>query len=245
MPFRWGAASHIGLVREENEDAFCVRPPLGLAVVADGMGGHRGGSVASQIVVDELPALLEQGLETLRTVAPRAVRNVVRRAMGVLNDHVYSESRNGPEVLGMGATVVMVLSHRGRASIANVGDSRAYRLRRRRLVRVTEDHSVVSDLLRNGEIEHHEADDHHAQGQLTQYIGMAEHVVPYLRTFALKTGDRLLLCTDGLTDVLADPVIAGILRREPDSQSACDLLVQAANDAGGHDNVTVVIVEHA
>jgi serine/threonine protein phosphatase PrpC len=124
-----------------------------------------------------------------------------------------------------------------------LGYSRIYRLRSNRFVQLTKDHSVVSELLGKGRIELAEAQTHVAAGQITSYVGMEEKVAPFIRTFALKKGDRLLLCTDGLTDMVDDKSVAAILTSEPDCQAACDALIAAANTAGGHDNITVVIVD--
>ncbi len=150
-------------------------------------------------------------------------------------------SENGYK--GMGATVAVALLIGERAYIANVGDSRIYRFRRNKLRQLTKDHSVVSELLNEGRIEPEEAEDHDAQGQITRYIGMEERAQPYIRSFLLRRGDRLLLCTDGLTDLAADEVIAAILGQNPGCQAVCEALVKAANSAGGTDNITVVIAD--
>ena len=143
----------------------------------------------------------------------------------------------------MGATVVAALLKGGRAYIANLGDSRIYRLRKGRLTQLTKDHSVVYELLSKGRIESDEAMNHTAQGQITRYIGMEDKASPYVHTFVLEQGDRLLLCTDGLTDMVDDRKIARTLRDEAESQTVCEVLIGAANAAGGCDNVTVVIID--
>jgi len=143
----------------------------------------------------------------------------------------------------MGATVAMVLLKSKRAYIANVGDSRIYRFRNNRIAQINRDHSVVAELLEAGRIEPEEAENHHAQGQITQYMGMDERAEPYVRSFALKKEDRLLLCSDGLTDMLPNRRIAQILRSKSEPQAACEALIESANAAGGHDNVTVVVVD--
>jgi serine/threonine protein phosphatase PrpC len=131
----------------------------------------------------------------------------------------------------------------GRAYIANVGDSRIYRLRRGRLRQLSQDHSVVAELLDQGRIQPDDVNDHEAQGEITRYVGMEERAHPYVRSFLLKAGDRLLLCTDGLTDLVSDKDIVRIMGGESDCQAACDALVAAANAAGGTDNATAVIVD--
>jgi protein phosphatase len=143
----------------------------------------------------------------------------------------------------MGATLVVALLRKDHCFIANIGDSRAYRLRKGRLVQLTRDHSVISELVEKGHIKPEEAFKHNAQGQITQYVGMEEKAHPNVHSFTLKETDRILLCTDGLTDMVAETTMATILSVETDPQVACKSLVKAANDAGGHDNITVLIVD--
>jgi len=138
---------------------------------------------------------------------------------------------------------VVVLVQKGRAFVGNLGDSRVYRLRRGRLVQISRDHSVVAELMAAGRIGPDQAADHEAQGQLTHYVGMEEEPEPYIRSFALRGGDRLLLCTDGLTDAVDEGGIRGILRAMDEPQVACERLIGAANAAGGPDNITVIVVD--
>jgi protein phosphatase len=143
----------------------------------------------------------------------------------------------------MGTTVALALLIGERAYIANVGDSRIYRLRKNKLRQLTKDHSVVSELLDQGRIGPEEAEGHDAKGQITRYIGMQDTAYPHVRSFLLKKGDRLLLCTDGLTDLVADEAIATILGQDSDCRATCEALVKAANAAGGTDNITVVVAD--
>lgn len=240
---RWAGASDIGKVREENQDAFLVEAELGLFLVSDGMGGHRGGSLASKIVAEDLPVMIETRLNKLRSSSIRAIRSVLKRTISEQNRQLRMEGTSEDGYKDMGATLVLALVRNGRAYIANMGDSRAYLLRAGRLSQRSRDHSVISALLRQNKIGPDEAENHSAQGEITKYVGMEEEAKPYVRSFALKAGDRLLLCTDGLTGMVADKDIAAKLKEQPDPQAACDKLVGAANGAGGHDNVTVVIVD--
>jgi protein phosphatase len=144
----------------------------------------------------------------------------------------------------MGATVVVALLKEDRAYIANLGDSRIYRYRKGRMRQFTKDHSVVSELVSEGKIKPEEAENHAAANQITHYVGMEEEeVAPHVRSFGLKKGDRLLLCTDGLTGEIDDGRIAAILESRSDCQAACEALVDAANEAGGHDNITVIVAD--
>lgn len=240
--FRWGAATDIGKVRAENQDAYAIEPELGLFLVSDGMGGHRGGALASKIVAQDLPPLIEDGLVRLQTHGPRIIRSLLKNTLAEQSRQLRMEGTSERGYKGMGATVILVLLINERAFIASVGDSRVYRFRQGRLWQVTKDHSVVSELLEQGRIKPEEARNHTAQGEITRYIGMDEKAFPYVRSFLLKAGDRLLLCTDGLTDLVSDKDIARIMGGESDCHAACEALVAAANAAGGTDNITAVII---
>jgi serine/threonine protein phosphatase PrpC len=241
--FFWGAASGIGKIRDENQDTFFVNPELALFLVSDGMGGHHGGAVASKTVAEVLPMMIETKLKKLRTHSTRTIRSMLNKTIPELNRHILAESTSGAGCRGMGATLVMALLMQGRCFIVNVGDSRLYLLRKNRLSQMTKDHSVVSELLRQGQIELAQSQNHPHRGQLTHYIGMEQNCQPYLRTVGLKQADRFLLCTDGLTELVPDERIAAILRHEADAQSACQALVDTANAAGGYDNITTVVVD--
>ena len=241
--FRWGARSDIGRLREENQDAFVIEADLGLFLVADGMGGHRGGTLASKIVAEDLPAMIETRLNKLRTSSIRTIRSILKQTIAEQNLQLRMEGTSETGYKDMGATVVLALLRNGRAYIVNMGDSRMYLLRKGKLSQRSRDHSVVSALLRQNKIEPSQVENHNSQGEITRYIGMEEEGKPYVRSFAVKTQDRLLLCTDGLTDMLADEDITAILRNELEPQAGCDALVKAANAAGGHDNITAVIVD--
>jgi len=243
FPFCWAAASDKGKVREENQDVYLVEPELGLFLVSDGMGGHRGGGLASKIVAEDLPPMIESWLDQLKTRSTTRVRSLLKKALAEQSRQVRMEGTSENGYRDMGATVAMALLVNERAYIANVGDSRMYRFRGGKLRQVTKDHSVVSELLDEGRIEPEEAEEHDAQGQITRYIGMGKKALPYVRSFLLKGGDRLLLCTDGLTDSVADEAIAAILGQDCDCRAVCEALVKGANAAGGTDNITVVVAD--
>ncbi|RKY12436.1 MAG: serine/threonine-protein phosphatase [Planctomycetota bacterium] len=239
----WGVASDKGRVRDENEDTFLVEPELGLFLVSDGMGGHRGGALASKIVAQDLPVMIETRLHKLRGHSRRAARLLFKRMITEQSRQLRMEGFSESGYKEMGATLVMTLIKDGRAYIGSVGDSRIYRFRHGRLVQMTKEHSVVSELLSAGKIEPQDVQDHPAQGQLTHYIGMEESIEPYVRSFAVKDSDRLLLCTDGLTDMVDNKSLARILGDTNDAQTVCDVLVKSANEAGGLDNITVIVID--
>ena len=243
LPLRCAGLSHIGKVREENEDTFLMDPELGLFLVSDGMGGHRGGELASKIVIEDLPVMIEVSLDKLKVGNPTTIRSLFKKAIGEQSRQLNLEGTSETGYRDMGATLVVALLRKERGYIANLGDSRIYRFRTKRLVQLTRDHSVVSELLDKGKIKPEEAENHEAQGVITDYMGMEDKARPHIRSFQLKTGDRLLLCTDGLTDSIDDKAIATILAKNQECKQACQALVDAANAAGGHDNITVVIVD--
>jgi len=241
--FRWGAETHVGMERQENQDSFFADPEPALFLVSDGMGGHRGGAIASEIVAEDLPVMIENALDKLKVGTTRAVRSLLERMIAEQSKQLQLEGTSETGFRDMGATLVIVLLRKNRCFVANLGDSRAYRLRKGKMAQITRDHSVVSELIEKGRIEPEEAINHEARGQITQYVGMEEKARSHVRSFTLKKSDRLLLCTDGLTDMLDDTKIAAILSAETDHQAACKSLVAAANKAGGHDNVTTLVID--
>jgi protein phosphatase len=241
--FRWGAETHIGKERQENQDSFFADPEPALFLVSDGMGGHRGGALASGIVAEDMPVMIENALDRLKVGTPRTVRALLERMIAEQSKQLQLEGTSETGFRDMGATLVIVLLRKGRCFIANIGDSRAYRLRKGRMAQLTRDHSVVSELVEKGRIEPEEVANHNARGQITRYIGMEEKARSHVRSFTLKKSDRLLLCTDGLTDMLDDAKIAAVLKAETDPQNACKSLVAAANKAGGHDNITTLVID--
>jgi len=241
--FRWGAETHIGMERQENQDSFFADPEPALFLVSDGMGGHQGGALASEIVADDLPVMIENTLDKLKVGTTRTVRSLLERMIAEQSKQLQLEGTSESGFRDMGATLVIVLLRKDRCFVANIGDSRAYRLRKGKMAQLTRDHSVVSELIEKGHIEPEEAANHHARGQITRYIGMEEKAHSHVRSFTLKKSDRLLLCTDGLTDMLDDAKITAILKAETEPEAACKSLVAAANKAGGHDNVTTLIID--
>jgi serine/threonine protein phosphatase PrpC len=240
-PFQWGVATHIGNVREKNEDAFAAVPELGAFLVLDGLGGHPCGEVAAQAAADGLPVAIAEQLGSMKMRRPRSVRRWLARVIDEQSRriHVQGLALGGCE--DMGATLALVLLLDGRAYVANLGDSRVYRLRAGRLVQLSRDHSVIRELVEEGRIEPGAAANHRAVGIVTQHLGMPDPAEPHVRSYALKRGDQFLLCTDGLTDQVPDSDVRAVLQSSGDCRTACESLVKAANAHGGLDNVTVVL----
>jgi protein phosphatase len=226
---RYAAATDVGLVRSNNEDAYLTAPPL--FAVADGMGGHRAGEVASAGAIRTLQK--EAGHDTDSLVA----------AVQSANRAVHAEAAANPELAGMGTTITAMMTTNDAAQIVHVGDSRAYLLRDGRLRRLTQDHTVVDRLAREGKIPAEEADRHPQRSVLERALGVGPEVDVDVQLLDVRPGDRLLLCTDGLTSMLNDEEIREILLTEKDPEVAARALIDAALAAGGKDNVTAVIVD--
>jgi len=231
-----------GRVRKTNEDAWLADPALGLFIVADGMGGHAAGALAAQVVVNALPLLVRQAFGTTETLGRADAVERLAAALAMLSNRLRKESEGRPGLSGMGATVVVALVRGGRALIGHMGDSRAYLFRGGLLGQLTTDHSLVSLLLEHGQIDAEEAAVHPARGQLTRYVGMRGEALPEAQSVELRPGDRLVLCSDGLTNMVTDAEMRAILSEDLTPSRTCRRLAAAANDAGGMDNISVVVV---
>ena len=225
-----GARTDVGRVRSGNEDSFMVHEPL--FAVADGMGGHQGGEVASNLA-----------LETLQKASgPDDLADTVREA----NRAVYEKAAGNPRLAGMGTTLTAVIVETEQAfRLAHIGDSRLYLLRDGKLDRITTDHTVVERLVGEGRLTPAEAEIHPQRNILTRALGVDAEVEVDEERVDVRVGDRLLLCSDGLTGMVEDEEIHRILAEQGDPQAAADLLVEAANTAGGQDNITAVVIDVA
>lgn len=229
MTPRYAAASDVGLVRTNNEDAFLAVPPL--FAVADGMGGHRAGEVASA-----------GALRALESQASRDGDSLVA-AVEAANLAVFQEATANPDLAGMGTTITAMQVAAGSVKIVHVGDSRAYLLRDHRLRRLTRDHTVVERLAREGRIAVEDVERHPQRSVLERALGVSPEVDVDVQLIDVRPGDRLLLCTDGLSSMLSDDEIRKVLLSERDPDAAADRLLAGALQAGGKDNVTAVLVD--
>ena len=227
----FGSRTDVGCVREHNEDSLAVAPPL--YVVCDGMGGHAAGEVASEIAVDVIcdraPAhpdasALGQAVEEANLAIIRAAREGVGRA-------------------GMGCTCTAAMLEKDKLVIAQVGDSRAYLLHKGQMQQLTRDHSLVADLIEAGQITEAEARVHPQRSVITRALGSDPRTQPDLFELTVEAGDRLLLCSDGLSTMLEDDQIAKILASHSEPQRCAAQLVNEAVGRGGYDNVTVIVVD--
>ncbi len=230
--------SHPGLLRSSNEDAYAVAPGVGLFAVADGVGGNPAGEVASRMAIDVVLGMIDD----VASARPAGLgRSSLVRAVQEANGALRSAARLDPAKEGMATTFTGLLVLDERAVVAHVGDSRAYLLRGRRLHRLTEDHTLVDACVRIGLMTHEEAATSPARNQIVRAVGLDEDVDVDTRLVGVEPGDTFLLASDGLHGVVADKEIAAVLLGEQDPARAAARLVQRANDAGGPDNITVVI----
>lgn len=227
------AATDVGRVRRGNEDAYLVAPPV--YAIADGMGGHRGGAVASQLAV----RILASHASDLAVGDGEALAEAVAAA----NRAIVLAAEEDDALRGMATTCTAALVRGRVARIAHVGDSRAYLLHEGRLAQLTDDHSVVAQLVREGHLSPRDAAVHPGRSVIFRALGTGPDLEVDTVEVVLDAKDRLLLCSDGLTGMLGDPEIAAILREVADTEMAVDALVARANAAGGSDNVTVVLVD--
>ncbi|HEY5516818.1 MAG TPA: Stp1/IreP family PP2C-type Ser/Thr phosphatase [Coriobacteriia bacterium] len=226
-----GALTDPGLTRPQNEDSMLVEPPL--YAVADGMGGHRAGEVASRVALEELLA------NAPRSIDSKALARAVRAA----NRAVIDSAEKTRTRSGMGTTLTAAMVDGTHIAIAHVGDSRAYLLHDGRLTRITDDHSMVADLVRQGALTEEDARFHPQRSVITRALGSDRNMLADLYDVEAVVGDRLLLTTDGLTGMIPDDYIGELLAAERDPDAAAAKLVEAANRAGGYDNITVIVID--
>lgn len=228
--------THIGRVRQLNEDNSAVQetPALWMAVVADGMGGHNAGEVASRIAVDAVTKALAEGTGTVPQITG---------AISLANYAVYDHSRSEAGCSGMGTTIVLACGAGNEALVANVGDSRAYHFSKKsgELRQVTRDHSLVEELIAAGRMTREESFHHPFRNVITRAVGTAPLVTPDVFEVEMEAGDALLLCSDGLTGHVPDVRIRDVLKKMKDPQAACEKLIEYALGGGGRDNITVAI----
>ena len=232
----------IGRVRDKNEDAFHADAAGGPLIVADGMGGHSGGEVASQIVVQLLPRMIGFARSVTQVQRPVDLASLYVQTIHAISKLVYERGKQNPTLEGMGSTAVVAHLLDKLLVVVNIGDSRAYLLRESSFECITRDHNVAQKLLERGLITKHEFPTHPGQHALDRYIGRLHGKPAETRCILTEPGDRLLLCSDGLTGMVSEQEIAEMLR-QPDLRQAADQLVEAAKAAGGKDNITVVLAD--
>jgi protein phosphatase len=239
MILRSAARTDVGRRRRANEDCYAIVAELGYFVVADGMGGHKAGQLASRLGAEAAVA----ALETLEGSAATLTEKL-RCTIAAANREIYVAAQTKPEYSGMGTTLVSLLAVEGRVALAHVGDSRAYLIRGGRIRQLTDDHSVVGELVRRREITELAAREHPHRHVLTRAIGVRREVAPDLAELTSSLGDLFVLCSDGLTGLVHDEEIAEAANAHTDLDTICAELVDLANERGGEDNITVVLVRY-
>lgn len=234
--------SDIGLVRDHNEDVWAAYPDSGLFLLADGMGGHAAGEIAAQDSVQYFYELVKQWHPTKQTSPDEAV-SFFRESFQKVNASIYQKGQTDHSLSGMGTTLCILYFLRMHAIIAHVGDSRIYRLRAGVLEQLTEDHSLVSELISIGAMKPDDAESFPYKHILTRAIGTHTSVEPTVNYLNLQLSDSFLLCSDGLTNYVTDSEIEMILKTEGSLQEHASALINLANEHGGGDNITVVLVQ--
>jgi serine/threonine protein phosphatase PrpC len=243
MPYKVSAygLSDIGLIRQNNEDFWAQMPDEHFFVLADGMGGHQAGEVAAREAVENLCSIFkhlitssDQSFETAQKIIYKAIRRV--------NEIVYQLGYQQQELKGMGTTLCCVLIHPDGLIYGHVGDSRIYRLQGNKLEQLTQDHSLLRELINLGQLDENRANEFLYKNIITRAIGTEPIVEPTIQTTSFSVGDIILMCTDGLTDLLSHDEIQKIILSS-EEQDIAKKLIKAAKQRGGHDNITVVVVK--
>jgi serine/threonine protein phosphatase PrpC len=238
------AATHQGLLREHNEDCVAMRPHAGLAVLADGMGGHNAGEVASRIAVEVVTGGIEAAIATDASLSASRAESLIAQHIARANTLVYHAARGHEEYSGMGTTIVAGLWYGSELSVGHIGDSRAYRLRAHELEQLTRDHTLVQTHVERGTLTRDQARKTAARNILTRALGTVSEASADVQTHRAQAGDVYLLCSDGLSDMLDDEEIRRTLDRFGAAmQVAADQLVLQANRHGGADNISVIVVK--
>ena len=240
-----GKCSLLGSYRENNEDSIDVRqfPDLTVGVVADGMGGQQAGEVASKRAIEIVPRELRKNLSA--NLNPEAVKGITKRAIVQANEEIMAMGALDKDMKNMGTTVVMAIWRKGpELFVAGVGDSRAYLVRKGKIQQLTTDHSLAQALVEARTISPAEAKDHRFRNVLWKYLGSKEvGEGPDVAVVPIQSGDKFLLCSDGLTGVVPDEQLASYMTEQTDAQACADGLGQLALDQGSRDNVSCVVIE--
>ena len=237
------ASSDIGKAREINQDYYSIPKPedsLQLFILADGMGGYNGGEIASSLATASAKSYIENNFDKIEH-NKEAILELIKNAIEYANMVVFEKSKQEPNLEGMGTTLDICFIYNNKVYVGHVGDSRIYRIRGEIIRKLTKDHSYVQQLVEDGKITREEAEHHPKKNMLLKALGCTAMVEPDLRARNIETGDILLMCSDGLTNMVEEKEIYRVVRENP--ETAAQVLVELANAAGGYDNITVVIIK--
>lgn len=236
--------SDVGLVRENNEDALFLAPEHNVFVLADGMGGHSAGEVAAKEAVDAFHGLVKNYLSYDSSgKSLDECKEILNHCIVEVNREVFRVAQRDQDLRGMGTTLCCVYFHSEGVVLGHVGDSRIYRVRNGILEQMTQDHSLVAELLELGELNQRQAREFTQRHIITKAIGTEPNVTPDVAISDIREGDFLMLCSDGLTDIVSPRVIEAIINQSSSVQGAVDQLIDAANSGGGNDNTTVMLLK--
>lgn len=234
----------VGLVRPNNEDIWAQMPEYGFFILADGMGGHQAGEIAAREVVRQLCRIIQKKIAHYQQEhSLTEVKDLLRKAIRHVNASIFLMSRQDQELRGMGTTLCCALVHHDNLIYAHVGDSRLYRYRNNELLQLTKDHSLLRQLIDYGQIGEREAAEFAHKNIITKAIGTEPKVEPTIDILPLQTGDLFLLCSDGLSDLLSKDEIADVISNSPSLEETAQRLIAEANEKGGPDNITVLLVQ--
>jgi protein phosphatase len=234
----------VGMARDNNEDYFLVNSAKNLFIVADGMGGHKAGEVASMNATEAVNDHFTSELLLYIRGDRIKINDELNDCLYAVNQKILDMAEKNSDYQGMGCTLVVALVEAGALHIGHVGDSRAYRCNENGIDLLTTDHSKVMELVKAGQMTLEEARQSPLKNELSQAIGGPLQIIPDYNFIELKNGDKILLCSDGLWDMLSDELIYQIVKQAKPAESICEELVNKANHAGGHDNITVVLIEY-
>lgn len=227
--------THTGMIRNNNEDAYGIFPDFKFYVIADGLGGHAGGEVASRLAVDIIGSEISGAFTTLE------ITEIMQRAIQAANSIILMKAGEDSSLHGMGTTVVVAAINEDRAVVAHVGDSRAYLIRKDSITQITKDHTVVEEYIRIGIMTHKDALYHPSRRVLSRAVGTEGVANADFDSIRIQAGDVLLLCTDGLTNTLSDKeILQAVSELRPDAEMITNRLIELANNNGGIDNITVI-----
>ncbi|SCY85331.1 Stp1/IreP family PP2C-type Ser/Thr phosphatase [Alkaliphilus peptidifermentans] len=238
-----GVVTDIGKVRDINEDNYCIiLEDIKLFIVADGMGGHNGGEVASQIAIDAMKEHLSKYLQDEKE--DESIKGIIYEAFNRANKEICRRSNEDSECDGMGTTATLALCSNNKMYIGHIGDSRGYIIKDGAIEQVTQDHSLVAELLRKGSISEREAMKHPQKNVITKALGTDQQVKADIFLIEFNQSDILVLCTDGLSNFVDKYEIEKTVLEIDDCQKSCEKLVELANERGGYDNITVIIIKN-
>lgn len=238
-----GVRSDKGIVREKNEDSYCILPANALSpltfIIADGMGGHNSGEIASRMAIEIAKRFMLKFNELYSQNSN--VVHILKSIVDNMNCEIFNKSKLSNLNTGMGTTLILSILFEDKLYICHIGDSRAYVFRDNNLIRLTNDHSYIEELLRNGSITPEEAQTHPKKNMITKAVGCFATVEPDIYTLDVEKNDILLFCTDGLTNMLCDEEIRRLITRYDDLDQLCQEFIKIANERGGDDNITVIL----